>query len=261
MAVNLRCDVKRPYWPPPQVSEQGKPLHDKILKRLGEKLPSGGTVAATSEGGILWRVHWCIGTLCERGLPDSSADILAWGGNKWRYATDIDRKRKMDGEPLTIVSPEIYCQLRFGMGSEEWRFARFVRLGEQVCLKGDEFAAMELGEGLYEYFTVQGVYQPNIEYGARMKEGRNKPKYSALARLVDDALGALGKRASAKDVLHLIQKNHDDKVIQEIEDKVIQEIEDDPAGPIIHWRARNGREMKTAFKRFQSLVSERRKKV
>ena len=259
--MNLRCDVKRVYFPMTELSEQGKVFKEAIRKRLNERLPSRETVNATSEGSTWRRVGWCAEILRERNLPDSSADILAWGGKKWRYATDNDRKRKMDGEPLTIVSPEIYCQLRFGMGSEEWRFARFVELGEKVLLEGNVSAAMELGEGLYGYFTVQKVYLPNIEYGARMKEGRNKPKYSALARLVDDALGALGKRASAKDVLHLIQKNHDDKVIQEIEDKVIQEIEDNPEGPIIHWRARNGREMKTAFKRFQSLVSERRKKV
>ncbi len=251
--MNLRGDVKRVYFPMTELSEQGKVFKEAIRKRLNERLPSGETVNTTSEGSTWRRVGWCAEILRERSLPDSSADILAWGGNKWRYATDNDRKRKMDGEPLTIVSPEICCQLRFGIGSEEWRFAQFVRLGEKVLLEGDEFAAMELGAALYEYFTVQKIYLPTMKYGARFNEGRRKPKRSLLACLVDDALAALGERAPAKGVLHWIQENHDGKVIQEIEDN--QE------GPIIYWRARNGREMKTAFKRFQSLVSERREKI
>ncbi len=111
----------------------------------------------------------------------------------------------------------------------------------------DGYRSLSFAQDL-QHTAMMTVLLPAAEHGQIFKDAPKKPRRIRVTILIDDALAALGRRASPSEVLRWIKANDDAGIIGEIED--------DPEGPIIYWR---GRKRPTKFKSLCNRVAERRK--
>jgi hypothetical protein len=107
-------------------------------------------------------------------------------------------------------------------------------------------AGVQIGVLVCEH-DMKAEHEPSALRGKSFIDGPKRPRRDKLAELIDGAFRELGRDATADGMLNHIR---DAKA-------VVQEVEEDRT---IHWRAADGRELKTSFKAFQNRVAAQRKK-
>ncbi len=122
------------------------------------------------------------------------------------------------------------------MGSEEWRLSYFIRLASQALIEGNVSAALELGAGLYEYFTVQKIYLPTIEHGHSFPPGTTEKATEVHVQNANEraqhvvefaqrllgknygrfASGKINHRKLARQFLAIVKPNYKERRVRQI---------------------------------------------
>ena len=116
----------------------------------------------------------------------------------------------------------------------------------------DGYRSLSFAQDL-QHTAMMTVLLPAAEHGQIFKDAPKKPRRIRVTIMIDNALAALGRRASPSEVLCWIKADDDARADA---DRVIDEIVDDPEGPIVYWR---GRKRPTKYKSLCNRVAERRK--
>ncbi|MFZ5654095.1 MAG: hypothetical protein ACOY42_06820 [Pseudomonadota bacterium] len=138
---------------------------------------------------------------------------------------------------------EIDVFLAFGADDDGYPTVIAELLTEQIgMLRRVDEIAQERG-------SLEQYLWPLAQHGMAFRDGPKGQRLDALGELIMDALGSLGRKASARAVLDFLKKNGDG---------VIDDIDGDGD---IFWRRPNGKEETTSFATLNNRISAYRKKL